>query len=303
MPTFAVIIPTLGRMFWVNQLVSSLLHGTKKPDEIIVVDQTPEADRSPISYKEMEGFIEGKAVKYIFSEVAGAAHARNVGAGAACSEILVFLDDDIFVPEYFLEEYEKHFKDEGLDAATGMILVHSRDDGTFKPLVQQESLPTLPTMLRGNNFAIRRSVFLRLGGMDERFVRASNHEDWDLAWRLYEGGYQAVWSPGPWCYHAAIGEGGGRWKAFQGTADRAYNIAYFHLRHPAALGGKASLTKHMARQFILNRANLSRPWRLQRAAWVTAIAWREAARAAKAGPLLPLRGEAKANSPLTGLEA
>jgi GT2 family glycosyltransferase len=290
-------------MFWVNQLVSSLLHGTKKPDEIVVVDQTPEADRSPISYKEMEGYTERKAVKYLFSEEAGAAHARNVGAGAACSEILVFLDDDIFVPEYFLEEYEKLFQDDVLGAATGMILVHSRDDGTFKPLVRQESLPTLATMLRGGNFAIRRSAFMKLGGMDERFVRASNHEDWDLAWRLHEGGYNAVWDPGPWCYHAATADGGGRSNAFHGAADGAYNIAYFHLRHPAALGGKASLAKHMARQFILNRANLFRPWRLPLAIWVTAMAWCKAARAAKAGPLLPLREEAEANSLLTGNNA
>jgi len=284
-------------MFWVNQLVSSLLHGSQKPDEIIVVDQTPETDRSPISYKEMDVHVARGRVSYLFSEEVGAAHARNVGAGAATSEVLVFLDDDIFVPEYFLEQYGKLFKDGGLDAATGMILVHTRDDGTFKPLVQQESLPTRATMLRGGNFAIRRSVFLHLGGMDERFIRASNQEDWDLAWRVHERELKAVWDPGPWCYHAATGEGGGRSETFNRAADRAYNVAYFHLRHPAALGGKDGLLRHMVRQCVLNRMNLLRPWRLPGAAWATAESYRKAIAAAKAGPILPLRKDLAAKPP------
>jgi GT2 family glycosyltransferase len=287
--SIAAIIPTLGRMFWVNQLVLSLLHGSRTPEEIIVVDQTPEVDRSPISYKEMEGYIERKGVKYIFSQEIGAAHARNVGARAARSDTLVFLDDDIFVPEYFLEEYAKLFQDSRWDAATGMILVHTKDDGTFKPLVQQESVPMRASMLRGGNFGIRRSVFMHYGGMDERFIRASNQEDWDLAWRLHKGHCSAVWSPGPWCYHAATGEGGGRSKFFEGDRDRAYNVAYFHLRHPEALGGKASLLRHMGRQFVLNKTNLLRPWRLPTAVWLAARAFWIAATAAKAGPLLPLQ--------------
>ena len=45
--------------------------------------------------------------------------------------------------------------------------------------------------------------------MDEQFVRACNYEDWDFAWRLYEGGFKAVWDPGPWCYHAATPQGRG----------------------------------------------------------------------------------------------
>jgi GT2 family glycosyltransferase len=272
------------------------------PDEIVVVDQTPESERNAISYKEMERCI-ARGVKWIFSERAGAACARNLGAEIATSEVLVFLDDDIFVPEYFIEEYEKLFQDDALDAATGMILVHSRDDGTLKPLVPQESLPTLPTMLRGGNFAIRRWVFLRLGGMDERFLRASNQEDWDLAWRAYDGGFKAVWSPGPWCYHALASEGGGRSRVFRSQADRAYNIAYFHLRHPEALGGKVGLARHMVRQFILNRTNLLRPWRLPHAGWYTAKACHMASSAVKAGPILPLSEEAGTESPQTGRDA
>ena len=285
----SVIIPTLGRMFWVNQLVSSLLHGTRPPAEIIIVDQTPETEHSPVASREMHRLARDPRVRWLSSEHVGAARARNVGARVAEEDVLVFLDDDIFVPERFLEEYDRIFSDPAVDAATGMILVHSRDDGTFRPLVQQASLPTEATMVRGGNFAVRRDVFCRLGGMDERFVRASQHEDWDLAWRLYEQGFAAVWSPGPWCFHAAAGEGGGRWKGFASVSDRAYNKLYFHLRHPRALGSRRALWWLMARQFVLTRGNLVRPWVVPVAVGLTAAAFQRARAAAKAGPVLPLQ--------------
>jgi GT2 family glycosyltransferase len=287
MDTIAVIIPTLGRMFWVNQLVASLLHGTRKPDEIIVVDQTPESDRSPIAYDEIQRLTGHGSVKYKFTPRAGSARARNVGAAATAADLLVYLDDDVFVPDYFLDEYERIFALPAISAATGMILVHARDDGTFKPLVAQESLPTKPTMLRGANFAIRREAYVRMGGMDERFVRGCHHEDWDLAWRVYEAGLQAVWSPDPWCYHAVTGDGGSRWRSFSGIDDRAYNIAYFHVRHPGALGARRKLHSHLLRQFVLNRGNLYRPWSLPVAGRKLLRAYRRAVAAAEAGPLLP----------------
>lgn len=285
----AVVIPTVGRMFWVLQLVDALRNGTRRPDEVIVVDQTPESQRSPIAYEAMEGLAARDEAKYLFSAKAGASLARNLGAWHAGSEIVVFLDDDVFVPRDFLAQYERIFEDEEVDAATGMILVHAADDGTFKPLVRQPSVPNSNAMLRGGNFAIRREVFVRLGGMDERFVRACNHEDWDLAWRLYEGGFKAVWDPGPWCYHAATPQGGGRWEGFSTTSDRAFNIAYFFLQHPEALRNRLGLAGHMLRQFVLNRGNVRRPWLLPFAAWV---AWQSVGRAraaAKAGPILPLK--------------
>lgn len=289
MTSSTVIVPTLGRMFWVDQLVASLLHGTRAPAEIVIVDQTPEAERSAVAYEELQRLARNTRVRWLFSEHVGAARARNVGAGVAQGAILIFLDDDVFVPEGFVEEYETVFSDPEVDAATGMILGHSRDDGTFKPLVQQASLPTEATMVRGGNFAIRRDVLFRLGGMDERFVRASQHEDWDLAWRLHDGGFAAVWSPGPWCFHAAVGEGGGRWKGFAAAADQAYNKVYFHLRHPRALGSRGALWRLMLRQFVLTRSNVVRPWVLPVAVGVAAAAFRRARTAVKDGPILPLR--------------
>jgi hypothetical protein len=102
---------------------------------------------------------------------------------------------------------------------------------------------------------------------------------------------KAVWSPGPWCYHAAAADGGGRSNTFGGLRHRAYNVAYFHLRHPQALGSKAALAKLMMRQFVLNRANLSKPWRLPGAIWDAGAAYTEALSAMKMGPALPLRQE------------
>lgn len=291
MQSIAVIIPTLGRMFWVLQLVNALLHGNRQPDEVIIVDQTPTAERSPIAYNELKVLLEQAKVAYVFSDRKGAALARNLGAEIAQSELFVFLDDDVFIPDCFLKEYARIFSDESTHAATGMTLVHSKDDGTFKPLVRQESKPSNSAMLRGGNFAIRRDVYGELGGMDERFLRACQHEDWDLAWRLEKGGFKVVWDPGPWCYHAATGYGGGRWVNFRAQADRAYNVSYFFLRNPQALKRGESVVRYLTRQFLFNRYNVLHPWVVPFRTFVTLRSYRKARSAFREGPILPLAGE------------
>ena len=100
--------------------------------------------------------------QYLFENEKGLTHARNIDARQSTSEILVFIDDDILIPYCFLKEHETLFFDPKIHAAKGMILVHNRDDGTFKPLVPQVSLPMRKTMIKGGNFAIRRSGFISL---------------------------------------------------------------------------------------------------------------------------------------------
>jgi len=93
----SVIIPTKNRAEDLRCALVSLLQQTRRPDEIIIVDQgtTPALDATGFPIY----------INHIYApQVSGAAVARNVAMDAATGDIWVFLDDDeIAEPEYIEE--------------------------------------------------------------------------------------------------------------------------------------------------------------------------------------------------------
>jgi GT2 family glycosyltransferase len=135
--------------------------------------------------------------------VKSATIARNVAVLSSDADLFIFVDDDAFVPPDFFEASMEVFADEKVDAATGMILVSEANRGTIDTSRIQPSIHEGHTMLRGGNFAVRRRTMLEVGGLDENFVAAANHEDADLAFRLHQHGRKVVWAPRPWLLHLA----------------------------------------------------------------------------------------------------
>src|SRR5437660_5088005 len=93
----SVIIPTKNRADDLRRTLDSLIIQTRRPDEIIVVDQgsSPALNSSdfpiPLTYVHA-------------AYVSGAAVARNVAMDLASGDIWVFLDDDVILePEYVQE--------------------------------------------------------------------------------------------------------------------------------------------------------------------------------------------------------
>lgn len=282
--SISVIIPTINRGFACYNAVLSLLAGSRLPDEIIVVDQTPQGEQNPVLWPDLQALFAHPRVRHVRIEKASLVHARNVGAARAKGGLYVFIDDDVFVPADYVRRYEALFSDARLMAATGLVLVNERDDGTFKPLCRMPSRAGLSNMLRGGNFAIRKEAWQAVGGMDEHFQGACQHEDWDLAARLEEKGLAVVWDPGPWIYHLAM-PGGGRRDHRRRRWDAMFNVAYFGLRHPRLLK-RGALVRRLIRECLLCRDVLSRPWQMPKQAWTLLRVWQAARQAAAAGPLL-----------------
>lgn len=164
----AVVIPTLGRTFFSYNLVMALVGGTRKPDEIIVVNQTDPESRNPFALAGLRDLERQGHCQIIEHPVKSLTVARNVALRRSTADIVVFVDDDAFIPNDFVEAYEEIFRDESVDAATGMILVSEADLGTIDTSRVHVSDCDGQTMLRGGNFAVRRAAILAVGGMDEQ---------------------------------------------------------------------------------------------------------------------------------------
>jgi GT2 family glycosyltransferase len=127
----------------------------------------------------------------------GPAYARNRGAEAARGEILLFVDADVVVSPSALRLAAEAFqRDPELAAVFGSYDarpeapgVVSRYRNLLHHFVHQNGDPEASTFWAGLG-AIRRSVFEKVGGFDEKRFHRPSIEDIDLGQRLRAAGYR-----------------------------------------------------------------------------------------------------------------
>lgn len=188
-PTISVIIPVHKGGEHLRRCLSSLTQAMPRPDEVIVV-----VDGETDGFRQLGG---APGVKVMRTPTRGGpARARNLGARTACGEILFFVDADTAVCPDALGQVAAIFRDEPDLAA----VIGSYDDAPeatnflsqYKNLlhhyVHQTARDEASTFW-GACGAIRRTVFLGLGGLDERYSRPSI-EDIELGYRLRRAGHR-----------------------------------------------------------------------------------------------------------------
>lgn len=113
----SVIIPTKNRREDLRSTLEDLVAQTRRPDEILIVDQSPVPSFEPGSMQ--------IAVNYIYApEVSGAAVARNVAMDQATGDIWVFLDDDVILEPQYIEEIVRAYTP-GIAGVSGIITNYS----------------------------------------------------------------------------------------------------------------------------------------------------------------------------------
>ena len=168
----SVILPVYNAETYLREAIESVLEQTQKADEFIVVDDgsTDASAEIVASY--------GDAIRYIFQENHGAAHARNQGLEIAAGHVVAFIDaDDVWVKDK-LERQMRHLTDNpSVDYSTGKIR-HFLEEGKAIPKGFKEELLTqdVDGRLLGTLLA-RRSVFDRVGKFDPT-LRVAHDVDW-----------------------------------------------------------------------------------------------------------------------------
>lgn len=126
----------------------------------------------------------------------GPAEARNIGAQVARGDILLFLDADVLVQPGTIGHVAAIFKSEPhLDACFG-----SYDDAptcenflsqyrTLQQFYAHQHSPIDSSIFRSKCGAIRRSLFLTMGGFNASAFTRPGIEDIELGYRLHRDGY------------------------------------------------------------------------------------------------------------------
>ncbi|MEQ8971879.1 MAG: glycosyltransferase [Coleofasciculus sp. C1-SOL-03] len=188
-PTISVIIPVYNGGEAFRRCLSSLAKASPQPSEVIVV-----ADGDTDGSGQLAQDFGAKVIRVPTS--GGPAKARNLGAKAASGDILFFVDADVEIHNNTIGQVATTFHQEPELAA----LIGSYDDqpGAANFLSQYKNLFHHYTHQTGSEDAstfwgacgaIRRDIFLAIGGFDESY-RLPCVEDIELGNRLKRQGYQ-----------------------------------------------------------------------------------------------------------------
>jgi GT2 family glycosyltransferase len=245
LPPVSLIIPTCNRPDMLHDTVLSILDGNEVPDEIIIVDQ------SKTVHPVLSAYQPDRAcnIHYVQSVVRGATRAINSGIDLARNDIIVIINDDIFVEKTWLCSLIQVLLDAGpRGAVAGRILpTASVAPGGFVPTLKED---TEAATYRGRihedvflcvNIALFRSAFQEVGYFDVQLGPGTSYhsaEDNDLGFRLLEAGYQIRYVPEAIVYHRAWRAARDflplRWK--YGYGQGAFYAKYFSLKDRFMLG-------------------------------------------------------------------
>lgn len=191
---FSVIVPVYNAGPFLDRCLQSLAASGFRDYECIVVDDASTDDTRAVARR-------FDARLLALDANGGPARARNRGAESAQGEILVFIDSDVCVHPETLGRLDAHFDAHpAVDAVIGSYDDTPADQGfvsqyknLFHHYVHQRSRPEARTFWAGCG-AIRRQVFLEVGGFDESYRRPSI-EDIELGYRLRANGHQIDLDP------------------------------------------------------------------------------------------------------------
>jgi GT2 family glycosyltransferase len=204
----SVAICTLGRPA-LARCLRSLAAGSARPVEVVVVDQSPNASARPVT----EGLEGLPNVRHVAHTPTGLGAGQNEAVRRTSSPIVAVLDDDCVADEQWIAQVARLLAPgSALDVVGGRVLPLDEGRADVYPVASRTSTTARGFRDRvrpwdvgsGNNFALRREWFNRIGGCNERLGPGSSGRgavDVDLFYRLLRAGARVRYEPDLLVYH------------------------------------------------------------------------------------------------------
>ena len=264
--SWAVVVPTIGRPS-LGRLLESLAAQQPAPAEVVVVDDRPQP-WPPLHLGEVPG------ARVLTSGGRGPAAARNTGWRATSAPWVVFLDDDVLLPEGWSAALVADLASAppGTGGSSGRIRVPLPADRA--PTDAERNTAGLERAAWATaDMAYARAALRGVGGFDERFRRAYR-EDADLAVRVRAAGWELVGGD-RYVQHPVRSEG--RWASIsrqRGNADDVL-MRYRHGRgwRRAAQAPRGTFRRHALTTLSAGTAVAAALAGRPRAAAAGAVGW------------------------------
>lgn len=201
----SIVIPAHNASGTIGDLLSSIYHSQGiflRFIEVIVIDDASLDDTISIVSKFVMRHRKLRIRIIALRKNKGPAHARNIGADLAQGNILFFLDSDVVLFSRSLTELLKSFDDPDVHALTGVWDKKQQSKGffpQFKALrdwsywINERDPKHYYYLFSTRVAAIRRGLFLRLGGFDDTY-KSALVEDIELTYRIARR-YAVIFNP------------------------------------------------------------------------------------------------------------
>jgi GT2 family glycosyltransferase len=213
---FTIIVPTKNRCELLNDLLKSIkkVHGLTRIRPEVIVGDNASTDRTwAMLQSQRRDF--PVCLEIFQLATPGKSAVMNEALRRAKGGVLAFLDDDVVVDESWLEELEEFFQNEnGCFIGQGVIRIPASESQDAEVCCLLQRYRTVPQLefdsfeknlhsLNGSNIAIRREVFDRVGGFDERLGPGASgtSEDVELARRILRAEIKIDYMPRAIVYH------------------------------------------------------------------------------------------------------
>jgi glycosyltransferase involved in cell wall biosynthesis len=189
----SVVVATKDRAPFLERAIESLERQAGAPPfELIVVDNGSTDGTADVVRRASERL----ASVYIYEPEPNRGAARNRGIARASGDVVVFIDDDVWLPDGFLAAHAAAHTDGASRAVSGPIVNVPAYDVQPKPGAANYSRAFFCTC----NVSLPRAALLTAGGFDERF-HLYGWEDTELGLRLREAGVGRRFSWDAFLYH------------------------------------------------------------------------------------------------------
>lgn len=208
-PEASVIIPAFNAARWLPEQLDALARQVEPPRFEVLVSDNGSTDGT-------RGLVEALQCPFEVrwldaSGTQSAAYARNIGASAARSAILLFCDADDLVSPNWARSLVDAFRGSAGALVAGAVHHERFNDAEVRqayeigPDVTVDMLADQPAIVEpgafanylpsvtGASFAIDRETYLAVGGMDASFPGGS--EETDFSWRVQRHGTRLVSAP------------------------------------------------------------------------------------------------------------
>ena len=264
----SVVVPTYRREALLCQTLRDVLALEWSDYEVIVIDQTERHTRETEAYL---ADIDHRIV-YLPHRPPSVVSAANRGLTAAGGEIILFLDDDISVPDRgLIAQHAENYAEASIGGVAGRVLDAERpvetrfDPRSLDPVWGffhtgwSHSTRAEVTTAPGANVSFRRDLLQAVGGVDERFVGNAFRWENDLCLRVRAAGFRVVFDPRPTVHHFYRSPGGNENRHLHSRdagshrwyRDFFHNHVYVSLKHMPR-GSLAPLFWRLYRGHVMN---------------------------------------------------
>jgi GT2 family glycosyltransferase len=206
----SIAIATRDRPQALARCLESLRNGRVLPSEVVVADQSAAPETREVVRAADRPYL---PVHWVSGGTGGLAGGQNAAFAHATQPVVAVLDDDCVADPGWVEAIEHAFEQHPDMALIGGRVLPLGASGDRAFAVASRTSPTRREFLRaaapwnvgsGNNFALRREWFDRVGGCDERLGPGTPGQgglDMDLFYRVLRAGGRALYEPGAVVHH------------------------------------------------------------------------------------------------------